>query len=40
MTTWPMPAVGRDYDDVVPIRGTYRGAGDSQLHVEVLVEKI
>lgn len=33
-------AVGRDYDDVAPIRGTYRGTSHSQLHVEVKVEKI
>lgn len=33
-------AVGRDYDDVAPIRGSYRGTGHSRLSVEVLVEKV
>lgn len=32
-------AVGRDYDDVAPVRGTYRGSGHCQMHVEVRVEK-
>lgn len=33
-------AVGRDYEDVAPIRGTYRGTGSSRMEVEVLVEAI
>jgi len=30
-------AIGRDYADVSPIRGTYRGTGERTLQVEVLV---
>jgi transglutaminase-like putative cysteine protease len=30
-------AVGRDYDDVAPVRGLRRGGGASDLHVEVRV---
>jgi transglutaminase-like putative cysteine protease len=30
-------AVGRDYDDVAPVRGLRRGGGTSDLHVEVRV---
>jgi len=33
-------AVGRDYEDVAPVRGTYRGSGHCQMDVEVVVEKI
>jgi transglutaminase-like putative cysteine protease len=31
-------AVGRDYEDVAPIRGTYRGSAHCQMEVDVLVE--
>jgi transglutaminase-like putative cysteine protease len=33
-------AVGRDYDDVAPIRGTYMGGGESSMDVFVIVERI
>lgn len=33
-------AVGRDYEDVAPIRGTYRGSAHCQMEVDVLVESI
>lgn len=33
-------AVGRDYDDVAPIRGTYQGTGHSHMEVSVVVERI
>lgn len=33
-------AVGRDYDDVAPIVGTYRGAGHSRMDVHVEVDKV
>lgn len=33
-------AVGRDYDDVAPIRGTYRGTAHCRLSVTVEVEKL
>ncbi len=33
-------AVGRDYDDVAPIRGTYNGGGHSRMEVEVVVERV
>jgi transglutaminase-like putative cysteine protease len=33
-------AVGRDYEDVAPIRGSYRGSAHCQLEVDVLVEAI
>jgi transglutaminase-like putative cysteine protease len=33
-------AVGRDYEDVAPIRGTYRGSAHCQMEVDVLVEAI
>lgn len=33
-------AVGRDYDDVAPIKGNYRGSGHCQLQVSVEVSKI
>ncbi|MFT3784364.1 MAG: transglutaminase family protein [Nibricoccus sp.] len=33
-------ASGRDYADVSPIRGTYRGTGDRTLHVDVLVTRL
>jgi transglutaminase-like putative cysteine protease len=32
-------AVGRDYDDVSPVRGSYYGFGHCQMDVQVLVEK-
>lgn len=33
-------AVGRDYEDVAPVRGNYHGAGCSRMEVQVEVEKI
>lgn len=33
-------ATGRDYSDVSPIRGTYRGTGERTLHVDVLVTRL
>jgi transglutaminase-like putative cysteine protease len=33
-------AVGRDYDDVAPVRGRYRGTGHCRLSVGVEVEKL
>jgi transglutaminase-like putative cysteine protease len=33
-------AVGRDYEDVAPVRGNYQGTGHCQLEVQVEVEKI
>lgn len=30
-------ATGRDYADVSPVKGTYRGTTQRELHVEVLV---
>lgn len=33
-------AVGRDYEDVAPIRGTYRGTSHCRMDVEVLVEQV
>ncbi len=33
-------AVGRDYDDVAPIKGNYRGSSHCQLHVSVEVTRI
>lgn len=33
-------AVGRDYEDVAPVRGNYRGTGHCRLEVQVLVERI
>ena len=33
-------AVGRDYADVSPLRGTYRGTGERTLQVEVLVTRL
>lgn len=33
-------AVGRDYDDVAPVKGTYRGTGMCRLIVTVDVEKL
>lgn len=33
-------AVGRDYDDVAPVVGTYHGTGHCRLEVSVAVEKI
>ena len=32
-------ALGRDYADVPPTRGTYRGSKDSELYVAVKVSK-
>ena len=32
-------AVGRDYDDVAPMRGTYKGAVDQKLNVIVSLER-
>ncbi len=33
-------AVGRDYEDVSPVEGSYRGHGHCQLEIKVEVEKI
>jgi transglutaminase-like putative cysteine protease len=33
-------SVGRDYDDVAPVRGNYQGSGHCRMEVEVEVEKI
>lgn len=33
-------AVGRDYADVSPLKGTYRGTAKRQLTVEVLVTRL
>ena len=33
-------AVGRDYDDVAPVLGTYRGTGHCRMEVHVDVERI
>lgn len=33
-------AVGRDYSDVPPVKGTYRGAGARRLTVDVLVSRL
>jgi hypothetical protein len=33
-------AVGRDYDDVAPIVGSYRGSGHCRMEVHVEVSKI
>lgn len=33
-------AVGRDYDDVAPVRGNYQGTGHCRMEIEVEVEKI
>ncbi len=33
-------AVGRDYDDVAPVRGTYHGSGHCKMNVTVEVEKV
>lgn len=33
-------ATGRDYSDVSPIRGTYRGTGERTLQVDVLVSRL
>ncbi|WP_345714411.1 transglutaminase family protein [Luteolibacter yonseiensis] len=33
-------AVGRDYEDVTPVRGNYRGTGHCRMEVQVEVEKI
>jgi len=33
-------AIGRDYSDVPPTRGTARGGGDERLRVEVQVERL
>jgi transglutaminase-like putative cysteine protease len=33
-------SVGRDYDDVAPVRGNYQGTGHCRMEVEVAVEKI
>ena len=33
-------AVGRDYDDVAPVEGTYMGSGHCQMEVLVQVEKL
>jgi transglutaminase-like putative cysteine protease len=33
-------AVGRDYDDVAPVRGNYHGTGHCRMEIQVEVEKI
>ena len=33
-------SVGRDYDDVAPVRGSYHGTGHCRMDVQVEVEKI
>lgn len=33
-------AIGRDYEDVAPVRGNYRGTGHCRMEVQVLVEKL
>lgn len=33
-------AVGRDYEDVAPVRGNYQGTGHCRMEVQVLVEKL
>ena len=33
-------AVGRDYADVPPTRGVYKGAGEEAMNVDVMVEKV
>ena len=33
-------SVGRDYDDVAPVRGSYSGTGHCRMEVQVEVEKI
>lgn len=33
-------AVGRDYDDVAPVKGAYRGTAQCMMSVKVLVEKV
>lgn len=37
--TYVKIAVGRDYADVAPVRGTYRGTIDRRLSVELKIEK-
>ena len=32
-------SVGRDYDDVAPVRGSYHGTSDCLMNIEVLVER-
>jgi transglutaminase-like putative cysteine protease len=33
-------AVGRDYSDVSPIKGSFRGAHGREMHVEVLLTRL
>jgi transglutaminase-like putative cysteine protease len=33
-------AVGRDYDDVAPVKGAYRGTAHCMMTVKVAVEKV
>ena len=33
-------SVGRDYDDVAPVRGNYHGTGQCRMEIEVEVEKV
>jgi len=33
-------AVGRDYEDVAPVRGTYHGTAHCRMEIDVLVEKL
>ena len=36
----PELSVGRDYHDVAPTRGIFRGGGDTRLEVEVRMEAL
>jgi transglutaminase-like putative cysteine protease len=33
-------AVGRDYQDVAPVRGTFRGGGERTMEVMVHLERV
>jgi hypothetical protein len=33
-------AIGRDYSDVAPTRGTFRGAAEERLAVEVITARL
>jgi transglutaminase-like putative cysteine protease len=37
--TYVKLAVGRDYADVAPVRGTYKGTTQRNLNVEVKIER-
>ncbi|HWC60635.1 MAG TPA: transglutaminase family protein, partial [Verrucomicrobiae bacterium] len=38
--TYVKLAVGRDYADVPPVRGTYKGTADHTLSVDVKIQKM